>query len=212
MVSANIYLQSVGTGYVNITNTGLRLPNGNSTLNWYQESNLAEFWANTTTPSGTGTSIFATRIGRIVFITINSSIFATRIGRIVFITINSSAITPNSLSSQPYFNLALPSAFWPASTVKVSHYNGNINPYIIEISIAGTFILTSYSLNASITPTLNVSYYTNSVTGSSGIATGQGGGASRSSGNASSNPPDVSPPPSSFVPNNNTTPVTPPPP
>ena len=177
-----------GTSYVSIPNTGLRLPNGATTLNWYEEASYTGTWSNTSTTTVTGT-LYVIRIGKQVTLHLAST----------------AAITPSNVNNGPVFFQTLPSKFCPVSLVSVSNYNANVNPYVLQIYTSGVISIPTYTLNTSITPLLNVSYYTNAVT------TAGASGASGASGSSSDpSPPNPADFPPSYLPNNNTTPITPP--
>ena len=100
---------------------------------------------------------------------------------------SSSFATPNDSVNQPIFSVTLPSKFCPAVQINQSNYNGNVNPYTIRITVAGIISIQTYTLNATIAPTQNFSYYSNSVAGTSGAggASGSGGSGAEENGGAS---------------------------
>ena len=144
---------------------GIQLPNGGSTLKWYEEATLTGTWSNVTET--------------VQLITL----YITRIGSQVFISMSSSFATPNDSVNQPILSATLPSKFRPAIQVNQSNYNGNVNPYTIRITVAGVISIQTYTLNATITPIMNFSYFSNAVTtaGATG-QDGETGGASGASG------------------------------
>ena len=163
-----------GTGYVNISNTGLRLPNGATTLNWYEEATLTGTWSNTTTPA------------------VTSTVYIVRVGKQITLQIVSPYIT--STVGIPSFSATLPSKFYPISSIVCPISSGNLSS-IISISNTGVIKLSTYSVGNLNNVEIHTSYYTNTVTGASGGVSGQdsgsdSGGASRggASGSSGSDP------------------------
>ena len=166
----NINITPGTTAITSFGGGGIKLPNGGSTLNWYEEATLTGTWYNVleTTPSVT--------------------LYITRIGKQVFITMSSASVTPSGSIALPTFSVILPTKFYPIAQINQSNYNGNVNPYTIRITTAGVILMQTYTVNATITPIMNFSYYSNAVTGSPGGATGQDNGNGDSGASGQSDP------------------------
>ena len=162
--NGNLSLTSNGTGYVNVTNTGLRLPNGATTLNSYEEATLTGTWSNTTT-------------------SVTGSLYIVRVGKQVTIQfVSSGNITPNDLL-YPQFSATLPAKFCPISSV----LSGSV--FLIEVDTTGIISISNYTINQAIFPSFQFTYYSNAVTSSG--ASGQGASGSGDSGSGEApNPPD----------------------
>ena len=140
--NTNLILTPNGTGYVSIPNTGLRLPNGSSTLNWYEEATLSSAWVNvvTDTPTNT-TTLYVVRIGKQVFITL----------------VSNNPIMPTTDIGVPTMQTNLVSKYSPVATF--TQFNGS--SYSIQISTAGVITLGNFVNSVAITPIMNFSYFTN---------------------------------------------------
>ena len=140
--NTNMTLTTTGTGYVSIPNTGLRLPNGSSTLNWYEEATLSSAWVNvvTNTPTNT-TTLYVVRIGKQVFITL----------------VSNNPIMPTTDIGVPTMQTNLVSKYSPVATF--TQFNGS--SYSIQISTAGVITLQNFVNTVAITPIMNFSYFTN---------------------------------------------------
>ena len=140
--NTNMTLTTTGTGYVSIPNTGLRLPNGSSTLNWYEEATLSSAWVNvvTDTPTNT-TTLYVVRIGKQVFITL----------------VSNNPIMPTTDVGVPTMQTNLVSKYSPVATF--TQFNGS--SYSIQVSTAGVITLGNFVNTVAITPIMNFSYFTN---------------------------------------------------
>ena len=140
--NTNMTLTTTGTGYVSIPNTGIRLPNGSSTLNWYEEATLSSAWVNvvTNTPTNT-TTLYVVRIGKQVFITL----------------VSNNPIMPTTDIGVPTMQTNLVSKYSPVATF--TQFNGS--SYSIQISTAGVITLGNFVNTVAITPIMNFSYFTN---------------------------------------------------
>ena len=174
----NMTLTTNGIGYVSIPNTGLRLPNGATTLNWYEEATLTGTWSNTTTPA------------------VTSTVYIVRVGKQVTLQIVSPNITSSTLFA-PSFSATLPSKFIPVSSIICPTSS---NSSTVSISGLGIIALSNYTFNASNNVEIHTSYFTNAVSSSgangqidpgSGSGSGGASGASGSSDSGSSGNGDI---------------------
>ena len=162
-------------GLTSFGGSGINLPNGGSTLNWYEEATLLSAWINvvTSTPTNT-TTLYVVRIGKQVFITL----------------VSNNPIMPTTDIGVPTMQTNLASKYSPVATF--TQFNGS--SYSIQISTAGVITLGNFVNSVAITPIMNFSYFTNNVTGgasgssdpsngdSGSGGSGSGGGASGASG------------------------------
>ena len=128
-------------GLTSFGGSGINLPNGGSTLNWYEEATLSSAWINvvTSTPTNT-TTLYVVRIGKQVFITL----------------VSNNPIMPTTDIGVPTMQTNLVSKYSPVATF--TQFNGS--SYSIQISTAGVITLQNFVNSVAITPIMNFSYVT----------------------------------------------------
>ena len=145
----NITITPGGTAITSFGGGGIKLPNGVSALNWYEEATISNAWTNVTTNTPTNTvTQYIVRISKQVFITL----------------VSNNPVTPVS-GGPPIMQDNLQSKFAPVATFVQHNYN-NGNPYSVQITSAGVITIPNFVSNVALTPIMNFSYYTNAVTGS----------------------------------------------
>ena len=129
-------------GLTSFGGSGIKLPNGGNTLNWYEEATLSSAWVNvvTDTPTNT-TTLYVVRIGKQVFITL----------------VSNNPIMPTTDIGVPTMQTNLVSKYSPVATF--TQFNGS--SYSIQISTAGVITLGNFVNTVAITPIMNFSYFTN---------------------------------------------------
>ena len=166
VVSANINLESVGSGYVNISNTGLRLPNGGSTLSWYGETSITGVWS------------YAVNLFTYSLIRIGS--------QICLFGPNLSGSVPGAATNNN-FSINIPLSYRPQNNITHVHYPSGLTYYIYS---DGTF--QCYTANT-ITTNYGITIIWSTLASARGAGGSSGGAAIDENGNPIDKPVDNNP-------------------